>query len=101
MEAIIFDRKDYEQLKNDLKEIKAHVKKITVPSEAFIDNKEFAKLFNISYRTAQMWRDEGKIGFSQEGGKIYYRLSDIDAFLEGCHHKPFDLGRKVRKVLAP
>ncbi len=40
-------------------------------------------------KTAATWRNEGKIGFSQEGKKIYYRMSDIEAFLERFHKKPF------------
>ena len=35
------------------------------------------QLMNISKRTAQQWRDNKVIGFSQVGNKIYYSLSDI------------------------
>lgn len=44
-------------------------------------NDEFVKMMGISKRTAQTWRDEGKIAFSQIGGKIYYSQSDIDTML--------------------
>lgn len=44
-------------------------------------NDEFVKMMGISKRTAQTWRDEGKITFSQIGGKIYYSQSDIDTML--------------------
>jgi hypothetical protein len=77
MEAVILSKEHYDALQTDLKEIKTHVKKITVPNQAFVDNKQFTKLMGVSFRTAQTWRDEGKIGFSQEGKKIYYRLSDF------------------------
>ena len=95
MEATILATEQFKVVENDLKEIKAYVKKITSPSEHFIDNKEFVKLMGISFRTAQTWRDEGKIGFLQEGKKIYYRMSDIDLFLENHHHKPFHPIRKA------
>ncbi len=48
----------------------------------FLDNQEFIQLMNISKRTAQNWRDEGIVAFSQVGGKIYYQMKDIDALLE-------------------
>ena len=53
--------------------------------DAFYSNEEFIKLMNISKRTAQNWRDEGKITFSQIGGKIYYSTEDITIMLN--NHK--------------
>lgn len=47
------------------------------PDDIFFDNKEFLNLMNISVRTAQIWRDNNIISYSQIGSKIYYRLSDI------------------------
>lgn len=52
-----------------------------LPLTKFITNDEFMKLMDISKRTAQNWRDEGVIAFSQVGHKIYYRLSDIEDLL--------------------
>ena len=89
MQAVILSQKNFDVIEKDLKEIRTHVKNITSPTEHFIDNKAFIKLMGVSSRTAQIWRDEGKIGFSQEGKKIYYRMSDIDLFLEKRHRKPF------------
>jgi len=55
------------------------------PEDIFFDNQEFIKLMNISKRTAQLWRDNKLIGFSQIGSKIYYRLSDILKLLNITH----------------
>lgn len=55
--------------------------------EKFLDNQEFIQLMNISKRTAQTWRDEGKIAFSQVGSKIYYRMSDVQVLLD-ANYKP-------------
>ena len=44
MEAVILSKEHYDALQTDLKEIKTHVKKITVPNESFVDNKQFTKL---------------------------------------------------------
>jgi len=57
--------------------------------EQFVDNDKFVQLMNISKRTSQKWRDEGKIAFSQIGGKIYYRYGDIEAFLKQHYNRAF------------
>ena len=47
------------------------------PDYIFFDSQEFMQLMNISKRTAQQWRDNKIIRFSQVGNKIYYKLEDI------------------------
>ena len=42
------------------------------PDNIFFDSQEFMLLMNISKRTAQQWRDNNTIGYSQVGNKIYY-----------------------------
>jgi len=95
MEAVLISKQEFNEMHNFLKEIKEGIKEITSPAEQFIDNREFVKLMKISLRTAQTWRDEGKIGFSQEGKKIYYRMSDIERFLKDRHQKPFGALRQA------
>ena len=98
MDTVTLSKKDFEEIKKELIEIKTQVKKITVPNEAFIDNHQFEKLMQVSYRTAHAWRKAGKIGYSQAGKKIYYRLSDIGKFLENYHHEPFAMQKKIEEV---
>ena len=43
----------------------------------------------ISKRTSQAWRDEGKIAFSQVGGKIYYKMSDVNELLSKNYNPTF------------
>ena len=57
--------------------------------DKFMDNQEFQTLMKISKRTAQTWRDEGRISFSQVGNKIYYKLSDVEKFLNENYNKAF------------
>ena len=95
MDTVTLSKEDFEKIKKELEEIKTQVKKITVPNEAFMDNKQFTKLMDISVRTAHAWRKERKIGYSQEGKKIYYRLSDIEKFLEDHHKQPFAISKKL------
>jgi hypothetical protein len=49
--------------------------------DIFFDNQEFIQIMHISKKTAAIWRLSNVIAFSQVGGKIYYRLSDINALL--------------------
>ena len=55
--------------------------------DPFIDNPTFIKLMGISSKTAQSWRDEGIMSFSQIGLKIYYRASDIKKLLDHNYRK--------------
>lgn len=48
----------------------------------FIDNSQFIKLMNISRRTAQQWRDNSVISYSQIGNKIFYQVPDIQQLLQ-------------------
>ncbi len=65
-----------------------------LPDDPFFSNEEFMNLMSISIRTAQLWRDQGLISFSQISGKIYYRMSDIQKLLDDNYHKSI---RKARK----
>ena len=50
--------------------------------EQYLTNKEVSRLLKISNGSLQTYRMEGKIPFYRIGGKILYRASDIDRFLE-------------------
>ena len=67
--------------------IEQRLKKIQYNNDVFLDNQEFLQVMNISKRTAQSWRDEGIISFSQVGSKIYYRFSDIEELLNKNYKK--------------
>ena len=58
---------------------------INLADNAFIDNPTFLKLMGVSQKTAQSWRDQGIISFSQIGSKIFYRKSDIIDMLNKYH----------------
>lgn len=49
--------------------------------DPIIDNFRFIQLMGISAKTAQTWRDNGIISYSQVNNKIYYRKSDIIGLL--------------------
>ena len=53
----------------------------------FLDNSQFIKLMNISRRTAQQWRDNNVISYSQVGNKIFYQITDIQQLLQDNYIK--------------
>lgn len=90
MEAVILSKDQFSSLSNSIEEIKRVViKDSKKPAETYLDNQEFLLLMKISKRTAQTWRDEGKISFSQVGNKIYYKMTDVEELLEKHYNKAF------------
>lgn len=90
MEAIILSKEQYEGLISKINDIHEKLNAKTAPKqEVFLDNEEFIKTMKISRRTAQTWRDEGKISFSQVGNKIYYKLSDVEKTMQDHYNKSF------------
>lgn len=90
MEAIILEKTKFTELLNEIKDIKSAVRENPLkPNKNFITNYEFIELMGISKRTAQTWRDEGVIAFSQIGSKIYYQMDDIKKLLETNYFKTF------------
>ncbi|TYP98312.1 helix-turn-helix protein [Tenacibaculum adriaticum] len=94
MEAIILSTQQYKELVNRLDDLNKQLEeKQKKPQDTFLDNQEFLQLMNISKRTAQTWRDEGVISFSQIGSKIYYRMSDVQKLLDNNYRKAFTTKR--------
>jgi hypothetical protein len=83
MNAVILSQEQFDTIMNRIDEIKTEIKGNTKSnSDDFVDNADFIQLMKISKRTAQAWRDEGKIAFSQVGGKIYYKMSDVNELVQ-------------------
>lgn len=90
MEAIILSKDQFDGLMFKVNEISEKLSSKNNPKQdVFLDNEEFLKMMKISRRTAQTWRDEGKISFSQVGNKIYYKLSDVEKTLQNYYNKSF------------
>jgi hypothetical protein len=90
MEAVIFSKDQYTELMNRMDDIQSALTgKQKDPKDVFLDNQEFIQLMNISKRTAQSWRDDGIISFSQVGSKIYYRMSDVQKLLDSNYSQAF------------
>lgn len=57
--------------------------------DSIITTNQLMKVLSICRRSAQNLRDSGKLTFYKVGGKIYYRLSDINKMLDNHSIKPF------------
>ena len=90
MEAIIVSKDQSAELVARVDEITTRLNAKNEPKkDTFLDNQEFLILMKISKRTAQTWRDEGRISFSQVGNKIYYKLSDVEKLMQENYNKAF------------
>ena len=90
MEAIILSKEQFDALMSKIDDIHHKINSKNQPKqEVFLDNEELIKMLKISRRTAQTWRDEGKISFSQVGNKIYYKLSDVEKTMDEYYNKSF------------
>ncbi|AUC84784.1 DNA-binding protein [Polaribacter sp. ALD11] len=90
MEAVILTSEQYNNLVNRLDNLNGKLEENSKkPQNVFLDNQEFIQLMHISKRTAQTWRDEGKVSFSQIGSKIYYKMKDVEVLLDKNYNKAF------------
>jgi hypothetical protein len=83
MALIAIETESIQEIMKSLEEIKKKLdtKKKPALSERWFDNQVVCKLLNISKRTLQHYRDSSLLPFSQIGAKIYYKASDIEAYL--------------------
>lgn len=90
MNALILSQEQFDTIIDRINEIKSELNgNAKANADEFIDNADFIQIMKISKRTAQAWRDEGKISFSQVGGKIYYKMSDIQEMLKHNYNPAF------------
>jgi len=66
------------ELKTAVKELQENRKE----ENGFVGNDQFMEIMGISKRTAQTWRDQGVVPFSQIGSKIYYSRRDIEMLMQ-------------------
>jgi len=61
----------------------------TLPTD-WLDIQDACQVLKISKRTLQSYRDNGILPFSQIGGKIYFRATDIEEHLNRHYNKAFN-----------
>nr|WP_294894746.1 helix-turn-helix domain-containing protein [uncultured Pedobacter sp.] len=84
----ILSEKEYQEIISRLNDLEQQAKdNQKSPQEVFYDNQEFLLVMHISKRTAQKWRNDNLIAYSQVEGKIYYKHTDVLEMLNR-NHKP-------------
>ena len=92
MNVITIESDAYKQIMDSITSILSLLKenrKKQPLSDEWLDIQDVCQLLHISKRTLQSYRDTGIISFSQVGGKIYFKASDIEIFLEAHYIKKF------------
>ncbi len=102
MEAIIMTPEQYQKLLDKIEELNLRMQPSSKSiRDLVIDNDDFLALMKIAGRTAQRWRDSGKIAFSQVGAKIYYTQADIEMFLKSHYNEAFANKAAARLISRP
>lgn len=80
MEDILLSKLQYQALLKRLDDITGNIitiKQRTHIEDGYIDNNDMLKLFQISGRTAQRWRNSGRLPYTRFGKKLYYKADII------------------------
>ena len=83
IEAVILPKEQYDELLTQVKqnnELLIQLRKD--PDEVLLTNAGFCDYLKISKRTSQSYRDKRLVKFSQIGNQIFYKMSDIQDFLD-------------------
>ena len=47
----------------------------------WLDNQDVCRMFNLSLRTLQTYRDNGTLPFTRIGNKMYYKADDLNRII--------------------
>jgi hypothetical protein len=85
-----FSINEWKQIKADLEKLLQELKNTIQndPKLIIIDNAELMKIFKISPRTAQRWRDLNLIGYSKISGNIFYTMQDVINVYQEYYEEP-------------
>ncbi len=83
MQVITIESEAFKSLIQKLDSIEAKTAtKPQSPENTWLDNQELCLLLKVTPRTLQNHRDNGILPYTQIGGKIFYRQSDVFKVLE-------------------
>lgn len=84
MEIKMIEGRVYERLRQYIKDLLERTGKLTPggADEQWYNNRDVCRLLGISLRTLQNYRNKGLIPYSQVGHKCYYKIKDVESFIE-------------------
>jgi len=78
-----------EQLRDMIREEVESILQHSIPEiirrasrKEYITNAEFKELTGCSFRIQKYYMDKKKISYSQEGHKVFYKMVDVDRFMD-------------------
>jgi hypothetical protein len=95
MNDVLFSPKQYQALLKRLDEINEDVTSMKLKSEpgmGYLDNFELLRLLQVTPRTIQRWRKNGRLPYKKIGGKYYY---NPDLILENFNPHSRLQGKKI------
>ena len=84
MEIVAIEKRTFEQMMQRFEDFTKQVNTLcgkNQSNENWLDNKQVCELLKISLRTIQTYRDMGILLYSQIGRKCYYKVADIEQFI--------------------
>ena len=69
-----------EEVGKDVKSLQTNPE--VMPNDKLLDNQDLSLLFKVSIRTLQRLRSKNKLPYMLISGKVYYRASDVRAFIK-------------------
>ena len=89
--------KQYPECTELLKAVRNEIQQALRPPEEIIyDDIDLCNYLKVSKRTTAYWREKKMITFSQPGGKVFYRKSDVLAFLKSYETQAVRKGLKIQ-----
>lgn len=84
MEIKMIEGRVYDRIRQCLKDLLEKTRKLQPKpvDEEWYTNRDVCRLLGISLRTLQNYRDKGLIPYSQVGHKCYYKIKDVEEFME-------------------
>lgn len=81
---VAFADSEIAEMRDELKELKASIAKMQEESylNKWIESESARKMLGVCSKTWQTMRDRRVIPFSQFGRKIYFKMADIEEFME-------------------
>ena len=86
MEIVTIEKKTFELWQEKFNHFINHRGALCIPlrrkQDKWLDSCETCRLLSVSARTMQTYRDMGKLPYSQINNKIYYKISDVETFMQ-------------------
>jgi excisionase family DNA binding protein len=86
MEVITIDSQAFKVLMEKLDALSDYVSSLKHPTtdedESWVDSHEICEFLKVSERTLQRLRTNGKISYTNLGGKYYYQISQVKKLLK-------------------